>query len=117
MIYNWETNVGAAGLTCTIPAGKLVNPLDWTHVPHEVQTRLKERKATRAKALKEWRTMSCALHHYTNKSIDEFDIPGSCCIRPQLPTESRLDKVIGGRNRSFLKDIDGYYEKEVLPPS
>ena len=61
--------------------------------------------------------MSCALHHYTNKSIDEFDIPGSCCIRPQLPTESRLDKVIGGRNRSFLKDVDGYYEKEVLPPS
>ena len=114
IIYNWEGNVGAAGLTCTTPAGRHCNPYDWEHLPDEVLQRMRQRKAERAKALKEWKTMSCVLHNYTGKSLDAFDIPGTCTIRPQLPNEKRIHRTDEIRTRCFLRGDDGT-EKEILP--
>ena len=106
--------MGAAGLTCTTPAGRHCNPYDWEHLPDEVLQRMRQRKAERAKALKEWKTMSCVLHNYTGKSLDAFDIPGTCTIRPQLPNEKRIHRTDEIRTRCFLRGDDGT-EREILP--
>ena len=114
ILYSWEKNVGAAGVTCTTSAGRQCNPYDWERIPDEVLQRMVLRKAERVKSLKEWRTLSCVLYNYTGKSLDAFDTPGACTIRPQRPNETRIHRTDEVRARCFLKDDVGT-EREILP--
>ena len=108
-------NKAATGVTVKTAAGKQFNPLSWEHLPHDILGRMALKKLERKASLKEWRTMSCILHHYTDLSLDDFQIPtGTHAMRRVLPGEYRIKKPYDDQDRYFIRAENGTGE-EVLP--
>ena len=77
-------------------------------------SRMRLKKLERTKALKEWRAVGAILSHYTDLSLDDFELPRTCATRRPTDNEQRIKRRDGPVDRAFLMSVDGG-EKEVLP--
>ena len=116
-IYSWELDHGAYGVPQIIPPGKHLGPGEFA-MDDDLASKVAARKVERVHALREWQSISSLLHHATNKSVDDFDTPVDCILRPVGEREVRVvDRSDPMIDRAFVVDTSATPNiwRRVLP--